>query len=328
MSAPALRPLRIGEILDAGIKVYLKNARTLIGLTALVVVPFQILSAIVLLSTVSNRDQVPTGFASFGVRHTGTDRLASLGASATLGVTGAIVGLLTTAACVKAVSDIYLDHPPDIRSSLRFVLRRVGGLVWLQILLGVLLVLAFVALVIPGIWLYVAWSVATPALLIEGARGRDALGRSFRLVRDRWWSSAGVLIVAGIMVSVVSGAIQGILLGLSLTSSGSVALTVILVSLAAAISAILTRPLQAAVTTILYYDLRVRHEGYDLALLAEQLGIEPAALPVGLSTDAGPESTDRAGGPESVGRAGGPPFWPPPPDWSPPAQAPGASGES
>jgi hypothetical protein len=51
MSAPALRPLRVGEILDAGIKAYLRNARTLIGLTAVVVVPCQALSAVVLVST-------------------------------------------------------------------------------------------------------------------------------------------------------------------------------------------------------------------------------------------------------------------------------------
>jgi len=38
---------------------------------------------------------------------------------------------------------------------------------------------------------------------------------------------------------------------------------------------VLTRPFLAAVTTILYYDLRVRHEGYDMQLLAEQLGHHP-----------------------------------------------------
>jgi hypothetical protein len=62
----------------------------------------------------------------------------------------------------------------------------------------------------------------------------------------------------------------------------------------------------------------VRHEGYDVALLAEQLGIEPTALPAGALIDAGPES---------VGQPGGPPFWPPPPGWSPPAQSAAADGE-
>jgi hypothetical protein len=318
MSAPALRPLRVGEILDAGIKVYLGSARVLMRLTALIVVPFQALSAVVLLSTVSHGSEVPGGFPKLG--STGrTDHAASLGAETVLLVTGLLIGLLTTAACVKAVSDVYLDRPTDIDSSLRFALRRLGSLVWLEILLIVGLIVAFIAVVIPGIWLYAAWSVATPVLLIEGVRGAGALRRSFRLVRGRWWPTAGVLLVAALMTSILGGAIQAALLGISLAGGDhSVALTVLVTSLAAAISAILTRPFQASVVTILYYDLRVRREGYDVTLLAEQLGIEPADLPPGALADAGPES---------VGAPGGPPFWPPPPGWEPQPVATDADGE-
>jgi hypothetical protein len=308
VSSSALRPLRVGEILDAGLKVYSRNARTLMGLTALVVVPFQTLSAVILLSTLSTGSEVPRGSVpTFGSTRP-ANHATSLGANAVLTLTGLLIDLLTTAACVKAVSDIYLDQPTDIGSSLRFAVRRLGSLVWLQILAGTLLVLAFIALVIPGIWLYVAWSVATPVLLIEGTGGYAALRRSFRLVRGRWWPSAGVLAVAAIMTSVVGAAIEGVLVGVFVAGSDrSVLLTVTLVSLAAAVSAILTRPFAAAVRTVLYYDLRVRHEGYDVTLLAEQLGIEPAVLPAGSAAGAGPES---------VGTPGGPPFWPPPPGWS------------
>jgi hypothetical protein len=307
MSPTGLRPLRVGEILDAGLKIYRRNARTLMGLTAAIVVPFQALSAVILLSTVSTGTEVPrNGFATFGSARR-AEHATSVGASAVLSVTGLLIGLLTTAACVKAVSDIYLDQPADIRSSLRFALRRLGSLLWLQILTGVLLVLAFIALVIPGIWLYGAWSVATPVLLIEGRRGWHALRRSFRLVRGRWWPTAAVLVVAALFVSLIGGAIQGVLVGVFVAGSDrSVVLRVIIVSLAAAISAILTRPFGATIRTVLYYDLRVRHEGYDVELLAEQLGIEPAALPADSFFD---------GGPESVGQPGGPPFWPPPPGW-------------
>jgi len=316
MSAPALRPLRVGEILDAGIKAYTRNFRTLTGLTAVVVVPFQALSAVVLLSTISTGSEVPRGLA--GIGSTRTAHATSLGGSAILDLTGLIISVLTTAACLKAVSDVYLDQPTDIGSSLRFALRRLGSLLWLEIMTFVLLAFAFVALVIPSIWLYAAWSVAVPALLIEDCRGWSALSRSFRLVRGRWWPAAGVLLVAAVMTSIVSGALEGLLVAISLSSDASVVLTVLVVSLAAGLSAVLTRPFLAAVTTVLYYDLRVRHEGYDVALLAEQLGIEPAALPAGAFVDVGPEA---------VGQPGGPPFWPPPPGWSPSPSAAGTDGE-
>jgi len=86
-----------------------------------------------------------------------------------------------------------------------------------------------------------------------------------------------------------------------------------------AVSAVLTRPFSAAIRTILYYDLRVRHEGYDVELLAQQLGIAAADLP---ASPLGP-----LGGPESVGTPGGPPFWPPPPGWRPAAPLAPGDGE-
>jgi hypothetical protein len=124
-------------------------------------------------------------------------------------------------------------------------------------------------------------------------------------VRGRWWPTAGVLIVSEVMVTLVGGAIQALLVGIFLTGS-SIGIVVVLISLAAAVSAVLTRPFIAAIRTVLYYDLRVRKEGYDVELLAEQLGIPKSELPA-----------PPAEGPEAVGQPGGPPFWPPPPGWKP-----------
>jgi hypothetical protein len=324
MAVPPLRPLQIGEILDASVKVFKKNARTLIGLAALIVIPVQLISIAILLNTVANGDEVPGSFPKFtGIGavharsiHTG----ASIGSSFVVDILGGLANLLVTAACVKAVSDTYLDQATSIRASLRFAARRLGSLVWMDIILGLGLALAFIALIVPGIWLYAAWAVAIPALLIEGKRGTEALGRSRRLVRDRWWPTAGVLLVSALLVGIVGGALSGALLAFLLSGGHSAATKVVLSRVTTGAVAILTRPFQAVVVTILYYDLRVRHEGYDVELLAEQLGIEPAKLP--------PPDTVSAfgsyeGGPEAVGQAGGPPFWPPPPGW----QAAGADGE-
>jgi hypothetical protein len=322
--APALRPLSVGEILDAGINIYRRNARTLIVLSAIVVVPFQILSAVVTLSTVSTSSEVPRGLSAFG--NVGrADHAASAGGDVIVSIIGLVVGLLVTAACVKAVSDAYMDREADAGVSLRFAGRRIGSLLWLELLLIVLLGLAFVAFIIPGIWLYAAWSVATPALMIEGVRGRRALGRSYGLVRGRWWPTAGVVLVTNLILSIVGGVIAAVLAGIVLSgATHSVLSTVFLASLAQAVASVVTQPFQAAVITVLYYDLRVRHEGYDVELLAEQLGIAPAGIapaPGSGSPQAlpgAPAGRPPGIGPESVGKPGGPPFWPPPPGWRPP----------
>lgn len=320
-----MRPRRVGEILDAAIKLYIGNAKTLMGLAAVVVIPLQALAAIVILSTVPAGNDVPSG--NFGVpsgTSSATDKAASLGAQATLEVASLLVSALVTAACVKAISDAYLDQAPTIGGSLRFALRRLLRLVGLEIVTTVGLILAFVALIVPGIWLYGAWSVAVPCLLIDRLGIFRALGRSRRLVKGRWWPTAGVILVSTLMVSLIGGAVGAVLVAVAgVSSSSSVVFTALTTALAGVVGGVITEPFRAAAVTVLYYDLRVRREGYDLYVLADQLGLPPTSLPAGAENgwgasagDGGPSGSYPVG-PESVGQPGGPPYWPPPPGWAP-----------
>ena len=323
-----MRPRRVGEILDAAIKIYLRNARTLMGVTAVVVIPMRILAGIVLLSTLPSGSDVPGGtFNLNSSSQTAADRSAVLGANGALFLIELIVALLVIAACTKAVSDAYLDRPVDAAGSLRFALRRLPALIVLDILLYLGLILAFILFIIPGIWLYAAWSVAVPALLIEGLGPVRALGRSRRLVKGRWWATAAVLIVAALMVTLIAGAIEALLIAVaSLPSQPSLLLAVSASTLSGIIGTIITEPFRAATITLLYYDLRVRREGYDLHVLADQLGLPASSMPAGTNGGAydiagipgdGYPSGEYPIGPESVGQPGGPPFWPPPPGWTP-----------
>jgi hypothetical protein len=328
MSVTDVRPLGVGEILDAGIKVYLRNARTLMGLAAAVTIPIQAIAAVVLLSIVSNSDQVPNTFRAFSstASTTTSNSAATLGANAVLLVVELLGTWLTTAACVKAVSDLYLGQPTDFAASLRFAARRLLPYLAMQVLYLLGLMLAFIALIVPGIWLYAAWSVSVPALLIERLGPARALKRSQQLVKGRWAPTAGVLLVATVMTGLISGAFQALLVGAAfLPGTPPVLVGVAAVTLAGAVSAIIVTPFAATVWTILYYDLRVRREGYDVQMLAEQLGLPAASIqpaPSALVHVPGSAAQHLADlglpvGPESVGRPGGPPFWPPPPGWRP-----------
>ena len=48
-----------------------------------------------------------------------------------------------------------------------------------------------------------------PVLLVEGLRGRKALGRSFQLVKGRWWRTFGVIVVGFLLAGIVSAIVQG-----------------------------------------------------------------------------------------------------------------------
>jgi hypothetical protein len=172
------------------------------------------------------------------------------------------------------VSEAYLGEEADWRRSLRFALSRLRSLLWLAFLHAIVLAVGFVLCVVPGIYLYGALAVATPALLFEDARGTKALRRSRELVRTRWWSTAGALLAASILTAIVQGAV-----------------------------------FLAAVIVVLYFDLRVRKEGFDLFLLAQRMGVDApvGAAPVSFI----PEP------PPVVVEGDEPPFWPPPPGWKP-----------
>lgn len=284
MSTPELRPLRVGEILDVAIKLYRSHALTLFKIVAIVVVPVQILGALVLLSVVPDitfEGDLNGGQPQFDE----SDFYGFLGANAVVVILSLLVIVLATAACFKAISDAYLGKRPDAGVSLRFALSRFGSLVWIAVLTSVLVFLGFLALVIPGIYLAVAWFLAAPARLTEDVKGWSALRRSRQLVRGRWWPTFGTLVVAYLIAAIVGGIIGAIFTGLLFASApesgfANVTLTV----LSDTIADIITTPFQAAVVAILYFDLRVRKEGFDLQLLAERIGERSEAPPARLGT--------------------------------------------
>src|SRR2546428_1225056 len=125
----------------------------------------------------------------------------------------ALAFLISSAAVLRAVSVAYLGGTPDWRDSLKAATSRLRSLIWLGFLMFGGLVLAAVALILPAIWVGVAWSVAFPVLIAEGQRGTKALGRSFGLVKGRWWPTFGALFLA-FLFQFFLGLVLGIPLGI------------------------------------------------------------------------------------------------------------------
>lgn len=310
MAAPALRPLRVGEILDVAIKIYTRNARTLWKIVAIVVFPVYVLSGIVTLSTLPDEFLDPQfGTQPGSFRNLENEIWTMVGAQLFLALVTMVTVTIATGACMKAISDIYVGATPETRSSLRFAARRVHSLVWITFLTFFFGALAAVALIAPGVWLWFAWTVAPPVLLVEGLKGTKALGRSFQLVKGRWWPVFGAVVVGYLLSGIVSGAISAITLPLVLSDAGeSALLTTVVNTIVNTIAGVLVTPFNAALVAVVYFDLRVRKEGFDLELLAERIGSapDPSRRP-----DYLPPPPAQPGGDEQ------PPYWPPPPGWKP-----------
>jgi hypothetical protein len=283
MSAVELRPLGIGEILDVAIKIYLRHFSTFLKIALVIVLPTQVIVNAIVASNGS--DAAGGGPFNFHIQ-TNPDGTANTPSSAVIGgaIAAALIawlaGTIATGASFKAVADGYLGATPDWRTSLRAAGRRLGSLLWIAFLVGLVSGLLVILCVAPGIWFYVGAAVAVPVLFTEDKRGWSAISRSRELVKGRWWATFGLIVIGAILGSVLTFVLQAILGGVAGSDAAWPVRFVVGVVIGTA-TALVTTPFSAAYHTILYVDLRVRKEGFDLALFAHRMGAtpDPAAAP-------------------------------------------------
>ena len=321
MSTAQLRPMGVGEILDAAIKVFTRNFGTLLKAVLVVLVPLVLLQLVVSASTAP--EDADPDLPGLQPAADGTSA-AEIGGTVVSTAITAVLFTVAIAVLYKAIGDAHLGRRPDWRDSLRFAWSRIRSLLWLGLLsalaygalwgmanlvrLETILVVVTIAAVLAAIYIGVSWVVAVPSLLNEDVRGVAALRRSHQLVRGRWWPMFGLLIVSALMVFVVAFII-GFIYGIISFSSDALADASSLGSLASgAIVNLLVNalalPFLAAVVTLAYFDLRSRKEGYDLELAA---GADDATGQPGVQPPAGGATTPSGTGSGAAPAPAGPP---------------------
>lgn len=308
-----LRPLGFGTILGRSFAALRQNPRVLLGFA---------LVAQTVVTIVAAAGIVATGVYAFGRLATlspGDDDFDTVmaGSIALVGVVSLLLGLAATAfgvlvqaVIVREVAHAALAEKLTLGGLWRQVRpvagRLIGYTVLLSLAVGVLvgiLVAAFVLLAqasvaavvvlvivivailvtVPvSLWLSVKLLLVPAVIVMERARIRAALRRSWTLTRGRFWPSLGIVIIIstafGALAQLVSlplsflttglstilsptgdpevGAVVALLIGLLVTE----VLVVLLQSVALVV--------QSTATALIYIDCRMRREGLDLDLLA------------------------------------------------------------
>jgi len=163
----------------------------------------------------------------------------------------------------------------------------------LGVLLAVPVALAGAAL---GLCLAVRLLFAVPALILEGKRYFGALGRAWALSAGYSWRILGIMLVTWIVVGLIAliamGAASPVIL--PALRAGNTAAAGALIGVVAAIVEVLLAPVASIVLILLYYDLRIRKEGFDLQMLARDLA---AASGQPLTEQSSQPSADTASAP-------------------------------
>jgi len=299
---PALRPLRLGELLDQAIRLYRRNFLTFIGIIAVVYVPVMVLQTAAttvmtssLFEGVSTPDEIFSNY-TYWIGFLSTLILAF--------VQFVLVQGIGTGALTRAVADNYLGKKTSILDAYRGI-----GKSW-PTLLGALIFVGLISIIVFFWWLIVPcvgwftglgmlafllaavnpivpavvvleksgpWSSATDNIFERVGnwviRTLTSIRRAWSLARSRFWPVLGTILVLYLFsLIIVNGPVA--IANLILAQASEVfddptmqlVLTSIIQALVSIVAVLLYYPLQMTAFTLIYFDLRVRNEGFDLAL--------------------------------------------------------------
>jgi hypothetical protein len=249
------RPMGIGEILRTAFQLYQRHWQRLLLIAAVVVVPLTLLQYLfgdlvrTQGETTSNGVVVETATWSVGI----AGLLAALA--------GILMYLVLTGAITRAVAAEVAGEDPSVEQSYRFGFIRLGSVLLVSVLVGLAIIGGLILLVIPGIYIGVRLCVSIEALVVEGRRGTEAMGRSWGLVGGHWWHAFFTLLVAALLTGVVNAVITAPFSATGWFVQG----------VAAAVATVVTLPYGVLVGVLLYLDLRARKERLSMETLRADL---------------------------------------------------------
>jgi hypothetical protein len=308
-----LRPLGVGEILDGAVSTMRTYWRTVLGISLTVAVLTEIVVILLqgfVLNDTANTEALNDPSATLDeLSRAMGDALLGSGVVFLISLIGTVAAtaLLTTvtsrAVLGKSVTigEAWRDARPQVLklSGLILLLPLIAiGIVFAGTVPGILLavsgqstggvvlaVLGGLGAFLIALWLIIRFSLASPALMLEKQSITKSMSRSAKLVRGSWWRIFGIQLLAGIIANIVAAiivlpftflaaALSGDGIGGFLNGTGDLGWTFLIVSgIGSVIGSMITFPITAGVTVLLYIDQRIRREALDLEL-ARAAGVQ------------------------------------------------------
>lgn len=267
MATYQLRPMSFGEILDGAFVLLRRH--------------FGVLFSVAVIC-----QGIPTAVTVFVIFAGGTAEAPML---SLLGNVLSWIGyLFVTGATVRIVSQAYLGKTPTVGDALGFAAGKAWRIFLASLASSIVIGLSALPGVVAGLALHPGLFVLVAAcivvfcgytLVIQAAAleplgaSTDALGRSWVLTKGfkakafgLWFVLFALLMLLFIGVGVVAGIAAALAPVLMIPAVAGLAVVWLLIY-----------PLMSAVFTLLYYDLRVRKEAFDLEVLGQQIGLAPTS---------------------------------------------------
>jgi len=250
MADTALRSRSISEIVDAAFSLYRRDFLQYFMVGAIAYSPLILITIL-------------------------TQGLSGLGASFTVMAMafGAILAFtLVSGVIARMGSDVYLGGHANAMDTVSKVLPRVLALIGAMLVSYLIIGVGFVLLLVPGLYFAIRLCAVPQTVVLEGKAPMEAISRSWALTKGRAGHVFGTLLL-------VYGIFYVLTLGLTLVTAlaGNVVLQTIINSLIG----MFCYPLLTLVSLVLYYDLRIRGEGFDVEHMSQSLGTHGYGAPMG-----------------------------------------------
>ena len=275
-----LRPRFVWDVVDDAFDMYREKFALFCGIAACVAVPI--------------------GIITIAYTATGLSKMAAASKSdpfAALGFLGPLLfitlplalaaNILQTGATAIAVEAQLNGQTLTFGDAYKQALTRIWPLLGAMVMVALLVIVGGCAAGIGAIFAIIYLNFVAQAVVLENRSVWSAIKRSKQLAENNMGKVFGLIMLIGFLTSLLSYGIQGIveLIFLLIPTGGAQTAQTVQKTLvsqsATGLVGIFLAPVGFIATTLLYYDLRVRREGLDIAVAAQETGVTLAPDPFG-----------------------------------------------
>jgi hypothetical protein len=253
-------PMSVGRILDQVFRIYKDNFIRFIAIIAVIQIPILLLSSfqqMLFLQLIKNSE---TGAALIALTTLPTVFLAMLGQT------------LSSGALTRSVAETYLGHDMSVGQVYKHVLPKLLTLILASLLVGLCVGIGFLFFVVPGVIFGLWFAMTTPAIIMEDLQVTTGMSRSRALAKGNLGKVLSVGFLVFLLAIVISIPFQFAGTWMTRTvAKENPTLSLLITQLAGTIGTLITMPIGAIASILLYYDLRIRKEGFDLQMMAESI---------------------------------------------------------
>lgn len=258
--------MTVSDVLDGAFAILKAAPATIIAFTAVFAVPVQLLGAWLqrdllggdsILDLINETDPSLVGTDDPGFGSTGAQLVLLFGPALAL--------VFVAAGLVRLVGAWHVGRDLSLGELLRGSLPMAWPLLASWLLVHLAEAAGALACGLPGLALMTWFLVTAPVIGAEGLGPIEAMRRSARLVSRRFWPVMGLALMSGLVATIFGYALGLVPTVLSLLV-GTGGWGWLLTGAAGILTGLVTMPIVAGATVLIYLDLRVRTEGLDLEL--------------------------------------------------------------